>query len=310
MRGFNELVDLVIQAGCRARAMQQSISREKKPDGSIITEADLTIDAMIRPALQKLYPGSLLVSEESETTEGWNSFDSETHQGEERSLETTRTNRYIFVLDPIDGTDVFSQGMPGWCVALGILNSKREPIGSILYAPNWETGGKQIPLPTKEGENYAQETPTGVNALPPHGTLFTSIGTSGAYVNGSLLPPKEQNMGDAPQLMASSRAHKHFDLYHYPHKVRNIGSNIMHMLAGAIYPNIGGCLMYGCFVWDIAPAHHFLRSAGQDIGSLTEEKNLSYQESGFLYKKEALRGAYLSGVPEYQGFGRKYILPR
>ena len=44
---------------------------------------------------------------------------------------------YTFVLDPIDGTDVFSQGMPSWCISLGLLNKEFKPIAGIVYAPMW-----------------------------------------------------------------------------------------------------------------------------------------------------------------------------
>ena len=42
---------------------------------------------------------------------------------------------YTFCLDPIDGTDAFSQSMAGWCTSLALLDETLTPVAGIIYAP-------------------------------------------------------------------------------------------------------------------------------------------------------------------------------
>lgn len=47
---------------------------------------------------------------------------------------------FTFVLDPIDGTDMYSQGLPSFCTALGILDSSFTPVGAVIAAPRFGRG--------------------------------------------------------------------------------------------------------------------------------------------------------------------------
>ncbi len=261
IENFDALIKAVVQAGGVAKALQKGITRNRKPDGSIITEADCIVNEMIQQSIHTLFPQAVCISEES-------------------LFEGNTDGELIFVLDPIDGTDVFSQGMPGWCVALGVLNRDKQPIGSIIYAPNLGTDSSGILLTSQEGD-----TPT---------------------IQGEPLLPPTVVIEDA-QLMAGSRAHSHFILSKYPQKIRNIGSNILHMVAPLIYSNSGGALIHGCFVWDILPAHHILSSLGLEILSLLEGKPMNYEQDEFLYRKAPLIDGYLSGSMEYIKFARNHI---
>ncbi len=260
---FDKLVKIVIQSGSVAKSLQRGIQRRRKPDGSIITEADCLVNEMIQQSIHELFSQSVCVSEES-------------------LFDGTTEGDLIFVLDPIDGTDVFSQGMPGWCVALGVLNRKKQPIGSIIYAPNLGTDCTGLLLTSQEGE--------------------------APMIQGEPLLPPDLAIQDA-QLMAGSRAHNHFNLSTYPQKIRNIGSNILHMVAPLIYSNTGGALIHGCFVWDILPAHHLLSSLGLQILSLADGKPMQYDKDEFLYRKAPLADGYVSGSVEYINFARNHIFP-
>ncbi len=284
---YKKLIEVVTEAGNQAQEMQHSITRGKKGDGSVITEADLMVNTMITNYITSNHPNDILISEESDLMGATLAQAKALTCSKASHIQGGNTCQtpYIFVLDPIDGTDAFSQGMQGWCVALGVLNAQREPIGSIVYAPSFNT-------------------------------LFTSLEGHTACIQGQPLVVEPQDM-ENPGLMAGSRVHAHFDLGAYPYKIRNIGSNILHTLAPLLYSNIGGSLIHGCFVWDIAPAHHFLLQAGQRIMPLhtatattLTDPTLTYHSDPFLLEKSPLPQAYITGSAEYCQFARNYIVPR
>ncbi|HAF85345.1 MAG TPA: inositol monophosphatase, partial [Sphaerochaeta sp.] len=105
------LAKAVEDAGLYAKERQREIHRAYKTDGSVITETDLSISKRILSVVSSLFPEANIISEETLTT---------------FSLEAP----YTFVLDPIDGTDVYSQGLPSWAVALGVLDKDRKPVGA------------------------------------------------------------------------------------------------------------------------------------------------------------------------------------
>ena len=113
---FFKLCSAIRQCGETARANQSIIHRSFKYDGSILTETDLAISDVIVRTIKGLYPDCNVVTEEADLK----SFSNDA--------------RYTFILDPIDGTDAYSQGLPAWAVALGILNRDRKVCGAIIRA--------------------------------------------------------------------------------------------------------------------------------------------------------------------------------
>ena len=99
-RMFFHLCDAVLQCGKVARSNQRLIHRSFKEDGSILTETDIAVSNALLPVIRRLYPGCNIVTEEID----FHSFD-------DNALLT-------FILDPIDGTDAYSQGFPSLCIAL------------------------------------------------------------------------------------------------------------------------------------------------------------------------------------------------
>ena len=65
----------------------------------LVTEADLAVHEQVREGLAGLEPGVAVVSEEDQLHEG-------------------RGPDECFILDPIDGTHNFANGLPWWVVAL------------------------------------------------------------------------------------------------------------------------------------------------------------------------------------------------
>jgi myo-inositol-1(or 4)-monophosphatase len=84
---------------------------EFKSDKDPVTEADRTLDRILRKALLK--DGEGWLSEESADDLG--------RLGKER----------VWVVDPIDGTREFVSGIPEWCISVGFVENRRAVAGGI-----------------------------------------------------------------------------------------------------------------------------------------------------------------------------------
>jgi len=87
-----------------------------KSPGNPVTEADLAADAHLREKLTALVPGS-----------GW--LSEETKDSPERL-----SKRQVWVVDPIDGTREFMNGVPEFCVCVALVEDG-DPILSVLFNP-------------------------------------------------------------------------------------------------------------------------------------------------------------------------------
>ena len=218
-KALDVLAQAVRDAGSYAKEQQQRIHRSYKADGTVITETDLAISKRILEVVASLFPDANIISEETITA-----FD--------------RNAPCTFVLDPIDGTDVYSQGLPSWAVALGILDRERKPVGALISAPRWGLGEEELFLRLDPGSVLL------VNDKP-----FLSRGNKDV--------PKQITMGSSGQRL--------MDLSRYEGKVRIFGSSILHMLSPILYDHIQGCINQSCYVWDIAAAHAALSKVGMEV---------------------------------------------
>jgi myo-inositol-1(or 4)-monophosphatase len=82
----------------------RSIQKQRKPDGSEVTEADHAVDALLMELLRAARPGY-----------GWLSEESAEHHDRLHS-------RRVWIVDPIDGTRAFIQGGDDWVVALTLID--------------------------------------------------------------------------------------------------------------------------------------------------------------------------------------------
>ena len=78
-----------------------------KPDASPVTEADLAVEAMFREEVARTFPGDVVTGEEQGRAEG------------ERE----------WVLDPIDGTKNFADGVPVWATLIALHVEGRGVLG-------------------------------------------------------------------------------------------------------------------------------------------------------------------------------------
>lgn len=87
-----------------------------KPDGSLVTDADLAIQEAIGREIARLFPTDGLLGDEGPIR------------------EPRRTARYAWILDRIDGANNFARGLPGFAVSVGVLRD-RMPFAGAVYDP-------------------------------------------------------------------------------------------------------------------------------------------------------------------------------
>ena len=249
-RKLDILADEIEKAGALAARMQKGIQRSFKEDGSVLTEADTTISRMITERIHELFPEAAVISEEE-------------------MADDRRNAEWGFILDPIDGTDVYSQGLPAFAVSLGLLNRNREPVGAYISAPRFGIGG---------------------------GSLFVRLDPGGKpMMNGEEIKI-ESNKDEIHQITIGSKGPKEFDFTSFTGKIRVLGSTIIHILSPAILPSIQGTAVQKCYAWDIASSHAVLKSVGMDLED-TDGKPFVYDDD-FIFGKEMLRSYLYGGTQE------------
>lgn len=247
---LNSLMEEVISCGLLAKAKQADVHRSYKSDGSVLTETDLEISRRISDKVHELFPECAFISEEAE-------------------CEIRENTPYIFILDPIDGTDVYSQGLPSFAVALGILDSNRRPVGAMIYLPRFGKAREDMSVRLDPGEKLL------VDGVP-----FERKG----------------DKDDVKQVTMGSGGQVKMDFTLYEGKVRTFGSSIIHLLSPVVFDAIEGCVNQPCFVWDVAASHAVLLSQGMDI-EYTDGDAFEYTDD-FLWHKKKFRKDIYAGTPE------------
>ena len=217
---LDRIQEEIYSSGKWAVEKQGDLHISLKEDKSVVTEVDITISHRILALIKSLFPDAAIISEEEITEEKDNP-------------------PYTFVLDPIDGTDVYSQGFPSFCIALGILDSNKEPVGAMIYAPRFGVG-------TEEGAFLR---------LDPEGELL---------LNGRKFTMKGDKK-TVRQLAVSSTCIWKFDFTKYRGKARSLGCSILHILLPVLFPSIAASINEPSFIWDYAAAHAVIRSQGMDL---------------------------------------------
>jgi fructose-1,6-bisphosphatase/inositol monophosphatase family enzyme len=113
---FDYVKAAVLEAGRLALGYYGCAAVTVKPDRSLVTEADVAVQQLLRRRLEERFSGDGLV-------------------GEEDSLrKAPAAGSRTWVLDPIDGTAAFSSGLPVWGLSVGIVDGGR-PAGGLFLMP-------------------------------------------------------------------------------------------------------------------------------------------------------------------------------
>lgn len=113
------ILDIALSAAKKAGAIalryfETSITREVKEDKSFVTTADKEAEAAIINEIKKHFPGHGILGEES---------------GEEKT-----NSEYQWIIDPLDGTANFVNGIPLFSVSIAALKNG-VPVAAVVYSP-------------------------------------------------------------------------------------------------------------------------------------------------------------------------------
>ncbi len=93
--------------------LHQPISSHRKEDQSLVTEADLRSDKIIREGLASHFPDHAVLTEEN-------------------GIVGDPSSEYTWLIDPLDGTKAFAKGIPGFSVMVGLLKNKIPHLGVVI----------------------------------------------------------------------------------------------------------------------------------------------------------------------------------
>lgn len=264
MDSIRGLIPAVLAAGRMAIQEQKKVTRSYKDDGSILTQVDKDVDQALSEEIASRFPEANIITEESL-----------------RDFDENKV--FTFAVDPIDGTDSFSQGMPGWCISVGVLDSQLTPVAGIVYAPKWSSG-------TDDGS-----------------LLFADLGKAPLFNEHPIeASDNKAEISSADQIMIGSKLHRHFDLSRFPGKCRNIGSAVLHILAQLMHKGIIGALLDPPHIWDIAGAHAIAKAHGLSMEYMNKG-SIDYRE---LLDGSTVRDYILSGTEPVIAAIRRLLIPK
>ena len=198
-----------------------------KSDGTRVTAIDIAISENIFRSLEAQFPSDQFFSEELANTD--------------RPIAVTA--KYVWVMDPIDGTNNFALGIPHCAISLGLMVDG-EPAYGVVYDLSRKVlmhGGPGFGM--FDGERSTQVS------TAPH-NKETLIGFHSPF-DKKLIPMTEAIL-------------THF-------KIRGLGSATLH-LAYVAAGILDGTVDFNVKIWDLAAAIALVRAAGGEVRFLNGEQ--------------------------------------
>ena len=224
-------IALAREAGSIARnAFRSGLERRMKDDGSFVTDADERINRLVIERVKERFPDHDVYGEESSDRSG---------------------SEYVWVCDPIDGTNPFAHNVPTFVFSLALTREGR-PVLGVIYDPMLE----RLYVAREDGPALLNDESIRVSDAP-------SI--AGTLVGACMFHRAHRELSHVVPRLVDARGH-----------VQNYGSiTYMAMLVAsgemscAIYPGAQG--------HDIAAARIIVERAG---GVVTSFENVDQRYDG------------------------------
>ncbi len=227
MRGADRFIQKIAQQAGEAvlkRFGKDGVHHMKsKRAWDSVTKADLLSERIIISGIRKEYPDDGIISEESGTMKG--------------------ASDYTWIIDPIDGTMYFADGIPLYVVLIARAYKKEVVLGAV-YLPT-----------TKE--------------------MFFAQAGKGAYRNGKRIHCSNKKnwqtaIGCAPAIL-NDRTIAFYQRFLKQAKGKNF---VIDKLGGANEPYVAlgrrdWCVSVGARLWDYAPGYIILKEAGCVVTDMT-----------------------------------------
>lgn len=211
---INQIILWVRQAGQISLRHFNHVSPQSKPDQTFVTQVDLEIQRFLAERIRATYPTHSLVGEEEESG----------HKNDQRSP-------IVWVIDPIDGTTAFVQGLPGWGISLGLLD-QGEPCFGLFYMPLLN----DMTYTNRWGEVYSK--------------------------NRRLRQSVRRDWGEKSFLAISASAHRDFQInVHRTRAMGSIGASLVYTARGTAV----GAFIPKAYLWDLVAGAAILNGVGGEL---------------------------------------------
>ncbi len=209
----------VVNAGAIAlRHFRVDAKQWYKGPGQIVTEADIEVDRYLHDTLIKARPD-----------DGWLS--------EERQDDGSRHRcQRVWVVDPIDGTRSFAEGVPEFTVSVALVEAGKPVLGAVFN--------------------------------PATNEHFQAVAGGGATLNDQpLMPSDHQEIADATLLASSGEMRKRRWSERMPSAAFTTIGSLAYKLALVAAGRFDGLVsLRSCNDWDLAAAVLLLQEAGGWLG--------------------------------------------
>ena len=243
---FARMKRIALMGGKIALDLISKCTHYLKPDKSVLTKADMDIARLGRSVLGDLLtrPDHILIDEED--TEGTMYF------GQSNFVDT----RFIWVIDPIDGTRSFSNGMPNFGISIGLLKNLKPWLG-VVYFPMLN----ELFYADGEKSSFVQNA-------------FTE------FEKNRVVAPLDQQITAQSIFICNDSFSKKFDWNSSDCQVMNPACAVM----GLCWPTIGrGCgAFFGAHIWDFAGSWPIFLSAGLSLRSYQTGNEISQLDIGLF----------------------------
>jgi myo-inositol-1(or 4)-monophosphatase len=214
----------------REKAYQTKRVKQKTSASDLVTEVDQRSEEIIQDIILRHFPDHAILGEEGvaagdkTVTEVW---------------EESRQHEYVWIVDPIDGTNNFVHGFPFFCVSIALAKN-----GEVI---------------------------TGVVYDPMRDELFTAEKGKGAYLNGQPIRVSGED-SLAESMMATGFSHASMEdhlrslmqMASRFRSIRNGGAAALH-LAYIAAGRLTGYWELGLNPWDLAAGVLLVKEAGGEV---------------------------------------------
>ncbi|MBL9214488.1 MAG: inositol monophosphatase family protein [Opitutaceae bacterium] len=191
-----------------------------KHDGTKVTPVDLAISRQIQEAVGRQFPDDQFFSEELTPADA----------------AVPVTSRFCWVLDPIDGTNNYANGISHCAISLGLLEHGL-PVYGVIYDL-----GRRVLIHGGPGRGvWDGDRPAAPRREPPNAQSLIGF----------------HSPVDKGRAMEGKRLIEHF-------KIRGLGSSTLHLAYAAI-GLLDGVVDHNNKVWDIAAACALCAEAGVEV---------------------------------------------
>ncbi|QCR23965.1 inositol monophosphatase family protein [Pontibacter sp. SGAir0037] len=224
------------RAGAFLRKEAANFDRSKiemKGFNDLVSYVDKETEKLLVADLKKLLPEAGFITEEG--------------------TETTRGERFNWIIDPLDGTTNFTHGVPNYCVSVALADGDEVILGTV-YEPIRDECFSAY----QGGGAFLNESPIKVSEVAK--LKDSLIATGFPYYDFGLMQQYLQVMGN---FMAKS------------HGIRRLGSAALDLVYVAV-GRFEGFFEYNLNAWDVAAGAIIVKEAGGTLSKFTGDGDVVF----------------------------------